>query len=195
MKILVSDRVEFVKLLADYLPIDPICAEIGVHVGDFSEILLNELNPSTLFLVDPWEHGHDRNANGQTYSGELDGLITAYSTSADLSKVFERFGENIASGQVRLIKDYSYNAVDQIEDSSLDMVYIDASHLYESVKADISAYLPKLKKSGILSGHDYISWCNFGVIKAVDEFLQENLDFEFFLFNKGGDWAIRRKIQ
>jgi hypothetical protein len=193
MRITVSDRLEFVKHLANFLPERPVCAEIGVHVGGFSEVLLNELNPSILFLIDPWEQGHDRNANGQTYSGELNGLTTAYSTSADEQFVLERFSENISAGQVKPIKSYSYDAVDKIEDSSLDMVYIDASHLYESVRADISAYLPKLKKSGILCGHDYFNWCNFGVVRAVDEFLQKNTDFEFALFNSNGfDWAIRR---
>jgi hypothetical protein len=194
MKIIVSDRLAFVKHLAEFLPKSPVCAEVGVHVGGFSAILLNELNPAVLFLIDPWAQGHDKNSNGQVYSDDLNGLTTAYSSAADEQLVLERFSENILAGQVRPIKDYSYNAVDRIEDASLDMVYIDASHLYESVKADISAYLPKLKESGLLCGHDYVNWCNFGVVKAVDEFLQENTDFEFVLFNNDGfDWAIRRK--
>jgi len=40
-------------------------------------------------------------------------------------------------------------------DDSVHMVYIDACHEYDSVHADISAWLPKIKTGGIISGHDY----------------------------------------
>jgi predicted O-methyltransferase YrrM len=53
-------------------------------------------------------------------------------------------------------------------DGSLDFVYIDAAHDFESVKRDIDAWLPKVKNGGILAGDDYIpSWQ--GVIDAVNE--------------------------
>jgi hypothetical protein len=34
-------------------------------------------------------------------------------------------------------------------------VYIDANHNYENVKADINAWYPKVKKNGLIGGHDY----------------------------------------
>ena len=55
------------------------------------------------------------------------------------------------------------------EDDSLDFVFIDGDHRYESVKADILAWLPKMKAGGILAGHDY-GWCE-DVRKAVHEVL------------------------
>ena len=73
-------------------------------------------------------------------------------------------------GVVKLIKGHSQDAVKNYEDESIDFCFIDGSHEYEDVKADILAYLPKVKKGGILSGHDYDSiWA--GVIQAVDEIL------------------------
>jgi len=55
------------------------------------------------------------------------------------------------------------------QDHSLDFVFIDANHYYEGVKNDLDAWLPKVKDSGIIAGHDYnpVSWP--GVIKAVHE--------------------------
>lgn len=52
--------------------------------------------------------------------------------------------------------------VDVFEDNSLDFVYIDGNHAYDWVKQDIQLWWPKLKKNGLLMGHDYIlmDWYN-----------------------------------
>ena len=55
------------------------------------------------------------------------------------------------------------------EDESLDFIYQDASHSYNGVKRDIDAWYPKLKKGGILAGHDYDNPDFPGVNRAIDE--------------------------
>lgn len=60
------------------------------------------------------------------------------------------------------------------QDTSLDFVFIDGDHRYECVKADIKAWLPKMKRGGILAGHDY-GWCQ-DVRKAVHEIFGEEKD-------------------
>ena len=58
------------------------------------------------------------------------------------------------------------------EDESLDAVFIDADHSYEAVKLDIQNWMPKVRKGGILAGHDYNSaWP--GVVRAVNEIFPE----------------------
>ncbi|HSP62098.1 MAG TPA: class I SAM-dependent methyltransferase [Pyrinomonadaceae bacterium] len=56
-------------------------------------------------------------------------------------------------------------------DASVDWVHLDARHDYASVKADIQAWLPKVKPGGWLSGDDYdeLKWPE--VVKAVAELL------------------------
>ena len=46
-------------------------------------------------------------------------------------------------------------AVNDFQDSSLDVVYIDACHAFECVDKDIQMWRQKLKPGGLLSGHDF----------------------------------------
>jgi hypothetical protein len=56
-------------------------------------------------------------------------------------------------------------------DASVDWVHLDARHDYGSVKADIQAWLPKVKRGGWLSGDDYdqLKWPE--VVTAVNDLL------------------------
>lgn len=83
------------------------------------------------------------------------------------------------------IRKSSLEASKLYEDESLDFVFIDASHEYEDVKADIEAWFPKVKKGGIIAGHDYTN--TWKVKKAVDErFGVENISVgeQSWLFQK-----------
>lgn len=62
----------------------------------------------------------------------------------------------------------SVDAASTFDDKSLNFVFIDAAHDYDNVKADIQAWMPKVKNGGILAGHDYH---HYDVKKAVDELL------------------------
>jgi cephalosporin hydroxylase len=57
--------------------------------------------------------------------------------------------------------------------ASLNLVFIDSDHSYERVRADIRAWLPKVKVGGVLCGHDYncSGHPHGGVKQAVDELI------------------------
>jgi hypothetical protein len=174
---------------------NPVCAELGVLMGDFSKLIVEKLNPKKLYLIDPWKVGHDKNGS-ETYSQTLNFLSTAYSTDDHLSTVQNIFSQEINEGTVSIVRKFSYDAADSFNDKYFDFVYIDSCHLYECVIEDLLKYAPKVKENGLICGHDYFEYDNFGVIKAVDEFCESH-NYEMVLLNISNndnfDWAIKKK--
>jgi len=187
-----NSRGDFLDYLKQFLPQNPICIEIGVLRGEFSATILERLSPSKLFLVDPWEVGKDKNSEGETYPNW--DLTHAYSNEGEMLFVKNRFRSLIEEEVVILKRGFSYDAVNEFPDDCFDFIYIDATHIYESVKADINDYLPKLKKNGLMCGHDYFDHPSFSVVKAVDEFVDNNVLEWIALSNEQApDWALKRK--
>lgn len=74
---------------------------------------------------------------------------------------------------IQLIIAGSLTASRLFSNASLDWVHLDARHDYESLTADITAWLPKIRAGGWLSGDDYnpSKWPD--VVRAVGELLPE----------------------
>jgi predicted O-methyltransferase YrrM len=88
----------------------------------------------------------------------------------DLFNIFKKNIEPVKN-KINIIKSISWDAASRYDDSSLDFVFLDAGHNYESIKKDIQTWLPKVKVGGILAGHD---WQLKGVKKAVLELIPES---------------------
>jgi len=73
--------------------------------------------------------------------------------------------------KIQLIISDSVAAAGLFPDASLDWVHLDARHDYTSVKADIEAWLQKIKSGGWLSGDDYNEEKWPGVVQAVRDCL------------------------
>lgn len=115
-------------------------AEIGVEQGVFSEILCKKIPNLTLFGVDPWK------------------AYSEYKEHLDQMKLEGFYEETVAKMKpydFRIFRAKSEEAHQYFEDGSLDFVYIDGNHRFLNVAQDITLWLPKIKKGGILSGHDY----------------------------------------
>ena len=185
-----QSRREFLEHIHNFLPENSVCVEIGVEGGSFSQLMVETLAPQKLYLIDPWEPGYDKNSPVTHYGGGPQ--RTAYSTVENMAHVQTVFSREIESGQVELKRGFSYDVVDDFPDDYFDFIYIDATHIYESVKADLNAYLPKLKKSGVMAGHDYFSNNGvFSVIPAVDEFVRTH-NFKWLATSptSSWDWAL-----
>jgi len=94
-------------------------------------------------------------------------------------RLYEVFLENIrpVAAYVNVIRDDSAAAAARFEDGSIDFLYVDASHSYEGVLRDLSAWWPKVKLGGLMAGDD---WCfpdrgELGVRNAVRDFFRPSL--------------------
>lgn len=86
---------------------------------------------------------------------------------------YQIFLANIADVKHRVIifRMTTDEAYRRLSRDFFDMIFIDANHSYEAVRADIINYLPVLKKGGLMCGHDYNkNWP--GVVRAVNELIK-----------------------
>ena len=134
--------------------------EVGSWKGTSSAYMAVEIANSgknILFdCVDTWEgtameHDHDTHVQNNT--------------------LYEHFLNNMkpVEGYYTPLRKTSVEAASLYQDGSLDFVFIDAGHTYEDCSADIHAWMPKLKPSGLFAGHDY--GAAEGVKRAVDELI------------------------
>jgi len=94
-----------------------------------------------------------------------------YEPLAVNDKLYEHFLENMkpAEGKFTPVRFPSVEAANLYQDNSLDFVFLDAAHDYDSIKSDIIAWIPKVKTNGWIGGHDY-TW-NEGIRRACQELL------------------------
>lgn len=142
-------------------------AEIGVLDGEHA-VSMFEHNPMLkLHLIDPY---------------------TPYDNGPrrDWNKHQMRAKQNLDPFSNRAIRYFekSLDVVDLIPDERLDFVYIDGDHGFNFVIQDIIRWAAKVKKGGIVSGHDYVNKCP-GVIKAVNAYTNAWDIKYWFLLDKG----------
>jgi len=161
---------EFVSL---NLRNDLLCAEVGVFKGENAEMMLKHMTIKKLYLID--QYVFDDNYK-LSYT---DDMVPIKTEALDRLSKFEE--------KIEWIFKDSLNAATFIPDE-LDFIYIDANHTYPYVKADIENFWPKVKKGGVLGGHDYCKLSGkVGVKTAVNEFAKNN---NLKLHIGGTDWWI-----
>ncbi len=166
--------------------------EVGVKEGKFSEMILHFWRGETLFSIDPWrEFGAEYRDSANVQQAQQDAYY--HETQSRLARF---------NGQSRILRMTSEEAAVEFEDESLDFAYLDAQHHYEAVKQDIALWWPKVRRGGLLCGHDYSDENEtnaqgvlsvFEVKRAVDEFARETKS-PFFITTKDKrpSWFVRK---
>jgi predicted O-methyltransferase YrrM len=125
------------KRMLGNLDKETIGVEIGCLYGDSAKVILGCSPYINLTSIDPFIP---------------DSMEESLIGSEEIS--LEKNKEDIKAGRFKIIKDYSWNVVEKFEDNSLDFVFIDGDHRFDSVFKDYNDWVPKVKKNGLLFIHD-----------------------------------------
>jgi predicted O-methyltransferase YrrM len=157
-----------------------VLVEVGVWKGHSISYLAKQNPSSKIYAVDLFD---------ETYRYKKKNL------KMQVPYLYEIYNINLERFNVRDkitdIKGFSWECASKFKDNSVDFVYIDADHRYESVKKDLNAWFSKVTPGGIFAGHDYEPYegqNHPGIKQAVDEFaFQNNLKIKTF---EGCVWYI-----
>ena len=103
---LVSPNTSGRQFLLDLLPKHSVGAEIGVHMGDFSQQLMSFAFPKELHLIDPWVHQTSDVYKDAWYGGKAKARQKRY------SNVCDKFDQEI---QARRVEVHRGNSTDILE--------------------------------------------------------------------------------
>jgi hypothetical protein len=117
-------------------------AEIGTYRGSFAEKICRA--GLKLYCVDPWEYFSDYTRKDKE------------EFQKEINEYYEQAKKVLAPYSATIIKKTSMEALIDIPDESLDFVYIDGNHSFKFVVEDIYEWSKKVKKGGVISGHDYV---------------------------------------
>ncbi len=161
-------RVEILKRL----PAISVGAEVGTYMGAFAQMILEQLNPKKLILIDSWV-----GLQGESQAGSWYETVDQNYMDEIYEMVRQRFSTEVADGTVEIIRDFSTTAFLGITDGQLDWTYIDGDHSYEAVREDLRLSFAKVRNGGFISGDDYVvgdHWWKDNVVRAVTEFVEAN---------------------
>jgi hypothetical protein len=151
--------------------------EIGVRNGQNFKLMIKH-SPKEAVAIDPWIEDGILGRNDMCYPQEA------------MDVQYNQFKEDMKDlSFVKTIRDYSFNVAKQFPDEYFDFIYIDADHTFEGCYQDIKDWYPKVKKDGVLCGHDYNhriaktkkGHLTFGVVEAVRKYCKENKIEKFIL--------------
>lgn len=169
------------KQFADQIPDGGTIVELGSWKGQSASFMCVELkkqgkNRVKFFTVDTWE------GSGTEGDHDQDKWVKE-------GKLYNKFKDNLSevSNYYIPLRMTTSEASNHFVDGTVDIVFVDAEHSYEGVKNDILKWEPKVRKGGIISGHDYDpdgkSWPE--VKKAVDEHFGNRV-----FAAEGGCWVV-----
>lgn len=156
----------------------PCVVELGSWKGRSSSALVQakeDEGVGMVWCVDTWKGS----------SSELDSTHQ----EATEKDIYKEWQENLAGSQrVQAMRMTTLDAAEALQ-FKVDMVFVDAEHTYESVSDDLAAWEPKVKKGGLMCGHDW----NFPSVRlaVVDYFVPRGMKIE--LVEGTQIWMVRKE--
>ena len=155
--------------------------EIGVCGGHFSEILCQMNYELKLTSIDPYREVY--NDHWSRWTEENNKYENLYS----LAK------KKLAPYKCDIVRKTSLEAAADFAYESIDFVYIDGSHEFDYVMCDIIEWGKRVRKGGIISGHDYKKWHRVDVMRAVNNYAEAHgVDKVFITDERFPSWWFTR---
>jgi predicted O-methyltransferase YrrM len=149
-----------------------VIVEVGSWKGT-TAIAMADNTSGSVYAVDTFRGSVREEAHQKLDQGEEDWLY----------KTFTRNTEGLQNLTVMRMTSLEAATYFKSIGRRFDLIFLDASHDYDSVKADILAWKPLLEEGGLLCGHDR-TW--EGVSKAVTELIPRAA------VGVGAIWYMRR---
>lgn len=154
------NEIDFLKALANNLPPDPIVVNIGAGCGTGALALLESRGDLQLVTID------------------IQRESSPYGCLAGEESELRKSGVDFVRRYGQIEGDSKSVPWDR---PAVDMVFVDGDHTYAGCAGDIYAWLPRLKRGGILALHDYHKRPDRkphqGVDRAVDDLLVDKYKF------------------
>ena len=120
-------------------------AEIGVWKGDFSAQILSQCPSIEKYLmIDPWANLPDWN---KPFNVNTEAFTEVYEEAMRKTE--------FASSKRVVLQGRTKDIIDEIDDESLDFVYIDGDHTLRGITMDLILILPKIRPGGLIAGDDF----------------------------------------
>jgi predicted O-methyltransferase YrrM len=119
--------------------------EVGCKEGRTTGHILKTIPDSRVIAIDPWiVQEKSKDPTKETYA------------DWDFEDIEKQFWENVGENKDRCTMErMTSQQFAEGNPNQYDLVFVDALHDYENVKADIRAYWPLVRVGGILAGHDF----------------------------------------
>lgn len=148
------------------LPENATIVELGCWRGKSSSFLAVEVMKANknfnLHFVDTWG-GSPEHYEDQKLVDEI-----------NEDKIYNEFISNLSRVDTpyTIHRMTSLEAAEAFGNNSVDFVFFDTNHSYGYVTKELKAWFPKVKKLGVMAGHDYRT----GVRVAVDNFFKQSIE-------------------
>ena len=165
-----SDHPIFDNLVADVQPKNIV--EVGSWKGrsaaHFAEATANL--GTDIYCVDTWLGGIDHHLSDKAID---DRRLDCFGSAGLYRQFLRNFIGTDAAARIHPIQQTSVNGARILAHYGMqaDLIYIDGSHVYEDVYADLSSYFPLLSAQGVMFGDDFRMG---GVFAAVIRFAHEH---------------------
>ena len=158
----------------ELIPEDPIIVELGCYAGRstfFMAEILSDMGKGHLWTVDIWDQTTFR-------------IPPALHCQQAKALFLNALGWRNLLDFITVIEQPSVEAGKEWAGPNIDLLHVDAGHLYSEVKADTESWIPHVKVNGYAIFHDYNNEYDCRAQQAVEDALEHRPDWMFLERNE-----------